>query len=289
MHNAKKLLLTAIIVLSGSPQCQALSITGSVGKKLMPQALKKGNFGLAKLFFSLIDPTQLPIKGWREPLLDGNLLMHQILRKAVDNKRYYQCIKLFQEKVDPHCCFDGPFYRKDIQGKYPIDIAFEKKLSKIAIFLINLDQYNCWFNKRNDDYMLLHYAVEYGLFEVITYLMKDFGSQRGRPGCLTNAQSQDSYGWTALHYASAKGDYNMFNFLLTLGCKADIKNDDGKTALELWPENYQKYYYKRLVDRVRMYTKVSHCSTEDRYLYLKNLETSAKKDPKPDIKIIFKK
>lgn len=289
MHNAKKLLLTAIIVLSGSPQCQALSIRGSVGGKLLPHALKTGNIVLVKWLFSLIDPTRLPIKKLREPLRDGNILMHQILRKAVDNENYYQCIELLQKKIDPHCCFDGHFYRKDVQGEYPLDIAFKKKLSRIAIFLINLDQSNCCFNKRNDDYTLLHYATESRLFKVITYLMKDFGSQWGHPGYLTDAQSQDSYGWTALHYASAKGDYDMFNFLLTLGCKADIKNDDGKTALELWPENYRKDLYKGLFDRVHMRKRAPNCSSEDRYLYLKKLETFAKKGTKSDIKIHFKK
>lgn len=253
-----------------------------IARKCLPVALKNGDFATAKRLWGIVKFCDFYIPSNFYPRL-----LHKILIKAKDNREYYECVKLLI-KIQG----DGGLYKRSQSGEYPLDIAFRRKLSRIAVLLIQKTSRanKPYFNERGHSYHLLHYATEYRFFDVITYLVEQYGGRWYR-----GVDIPDEYGWTALHYAGARGDYSTFKLLFFLGCKPDIKNHDGKTALELWPSGCKKDEYNQLTNLINTCRSVSHCKTEDRYYMGKNLEKTAQKcapgfnkKSYNDIKIYFK-
>jgi ankyrin repeat protein len=78
-----------------------------------------------------------------------------------------------------------------------------------------------------------------------------------------NVNAQDSYGNTALHTATKEVDISRLKVLLEYGAKKDIKNKDGKTAIDMIDESSRKSPNKTEHDKAQM-----------RELLMKNVQPS---------------
>lgn len=242
----------------------------SRGQTLLGYAANKGFVALT---------TYLTSRSDIDPFNEDNCeyLLHQVLRHAEDNRDYRRIVTAIVDKqlrwvkrkhID--------LYKKDADGKIPLEVAMSRKLNTIVIALA--PYYSRWDLANGASY--LHYAAFYGLITVIDRAM----------GVLS---PQDKNGWTMLHYAAANGKFNTCAYLIFHGADHAIKNNNDKTALELWPQS-EKTGYAILQEIIKTRRYAPHCTSFDRYYMGKNLEQTAQKcargfnkKPDNDIKICF--
>ena len=73
---------------------------------------------------------------------------------------------------------------------------------------------------------LLHFAAMYYRFDMLNLYIQ----------CGADVNSTGNYGYTALHWAASRKHGKIANLLIQKGAKYDIKDMDGRTPMDLWPE-----------------------------------------------------
>jgi ankyrin repeat protein len=107
------------------------------------------------------------------------------------------------------------------------DINHETKLKNLIDMGCKITHPNI-YNSENPELTLLHMSCDSGNFTATQFLVKEDAKINQR----------DSLGWTPLHYAVRKGDFNIVKFL-TKKADVNITNLEGKTALHLAFQNWK--------------------------------------------------
>jgi ankyrin repeat protein len=118
-------------------------------------------------------------------------------------------------------------------GNTPLMIAFKADQNgenlEMILLLVNHPEVN--FNTPGDESKtLLHIAVGKGMYKVVEALLVTKKIQ---------IDAQDESKMTALHSAVEKGDVKMIDILIANGASVHLKNDFGKTALDILMDNYK--------------------------------------------------
>ncbi|WP_425385027.1 ankyrin repeat domain-containing protein [Wolbachia endosymbiont (group B) of Schoenobius gigantella] len=117
------------------------------------------------------------------------------------------------------------------------------KLSKSVFksFLEKKGDINALTSCNDDNWALLHYAVHYSNFDMVSFLV-DKGA---------NIEIRSKEGQTPLHLAVEEAKQNIINLLLDRGADIEAKNNDGRTPLYLAAYNNDSGVIELLCNRIK--------------------------------------
>ncbi|WP_264376206.1 ankyrin repeat domain-containing protein [Wolbachia endosymbiont (group B) of Idaea aversata] len=108
-------------------------------------------------------------------------------------------------------------------------------------FLEKKGDINALTSCNNDNWALLHYAVHYSNFDMVSFLV-DKGA---------NIEIRSKEGQTPLHLAVEEAKQNIINLLLDRGADIEAKNNDGRTPLYLAAYNNDSGVIELLCNRIK--------------------------------------
>ncbi|WP_419198621.1 ankyrin repeat domain-containing protein [Wolbachia endosymbiont of Rhagoletis cingulata] len=108
-------------------------------------------------------------------------------------------------------------------------------------FLEKKGDINALTSCNDDNWALLHYAVHYSNFDMVSFLI-DKGA---------NIEIRSKEGKTPLHLAVEEAKQNIINLLLDRGADIEAKNNDGRTPLYLAAYNNDSDIIKLLYNRIK--------------------------------------
>ena len=232
--------------------CKSLPLNSPFVFNVFEQAIREGSLEILKLL----------LKRWPRGAKDsnGNNLLHIAVSSTTSGN--YEMVSEILETFDVN--------KVNNDGDTPLHLAVAKKLNEIVCLLLhNNADVNIQNNQgdtplhvaavqsnllifillvdkcknslqNNDGDTAFHLAARYGRTDFVELMIKEnkpsndpYSSNHDVSKTARFKNIVNNNDWTALHYACAENNYKIVEKLLEIDVDSEIKNDEGKTALDI--------------------------------------------------------